>query len=162
MEREERSARARQLADELTARGVRTVALTWVDNAGVTRVKTVPAGRFGHAAAWGIGMSPVFDVFLVDDSITTSTHAGGPTGDLRLYPDLERLTILAGQPGWAWAPADRLTQEASPTPVASGRSPGPRPSAPGSAASTCGWRSRSSGSSVPTMRRPLATDRPTG
>ncbi len=56
-------------------------------------------------------MSPVFDVFVVDDSITTSRSAGGPTGDLRLYPDLDRACVLAAQPGWAWAPVDRVTQE---------------------------------------------------
>jgi glutamine synthetase len=114
MERDERRARARQLTDELTALGVRAVALTFVDNAGVTRVKTVPVARLAHAAAWGVGMSPVFDVFLLDDSITTSRHVGGPVGDLRLFPDLEQLTVLVAQPGWAWAPADRLTQEGEP------------------------------------------------
>ena len=36
---------------------------------------------------------------------------GGPDGDLRLYPDLDRLVPLAGQPGWAWAPVDRITQD---------------------------------------------------
>jgi glutamine synthetase len=105
-----------QLGDDLAARGVRAVALTFVDNAGITRVKTVPVGRLAHAAQWGIGMSPVFDVFLVDDSITSSRHVGGPAGDLRLYPDLDRLTVLAGQPGWAWAPADRRTQDGEPYP----------------------------------------------
>src|SRR5205085_6240664 len=102
---------ARESTDVLAGAGVKAVALTWVDNAGVTRVKTVPLTRLEHAVRWGIGMSPVFDVFCVDDSITTSAHIGGPVGDLRLYPDLDRLTILAGQPGWAWAPVDRLTQE---------------------------------------------------
>jgi glutamine synthetase len=56
-------------------------------------------------------MSPVFDVFLVDDSITSSRFAGGPSGDLRLYPDLDRVCVLAAQPGWAWAPVDRRTQD---------------------------------------------------
>jgi len=50
-------------------------------------------------------------VFLVDDSITASPHIGGPTGDLRLLPDVGQLVALAGQPGWAWAPADRFTQD---------------------------------------------------
>lgn len=109
--REQRAERARQLAADLDARGVRTVALTFVDNAGITRVKSVPLARLPHAAGWGVGMSPVFDVFLLDDSITTSRHIGGPAGDLRLYPDLDRLTALAAQPGWAWAPADRRTQD---------------------------------------------------
>jgi glutamine synthetase len=87
------------------------VALTFVDNAGITRVKAVPTARLAAAVDGGVGMSPVFDVFVVDDSITTSEHIGGPVGDLRLYPDLKRLVVLAAQPGWAWAPADRRTQQ---------------------------------------------------
>ncbi|HWD07771.1 MAG TPA: glutamine synthetase family protein [Actinomycetota bacterium] len=106
--------RARQLAEELGARGVNAVALTWVDNAGIARVKAVPTERLVDAVIRGVGMSPVFDVFVVDDSITTSTHIGGPVGDLRLFPDLNRLTPLVAQPGWAWAAADRRTQEGEP------------------------------------------------
>ncbi len=87
------------------------IALCWIDNAGIARVKAIPAGRLDRAAGWGIGMSPVFDVFLVNDEITTSEHIGGPGGDLRLVPDLDRAAALAGQPGWAWAPVDRFTQE---------------------------------------------------
>lgn len=109
--RAELSARAQAAAEALRAEGVTMVALCWVDNTGVTRVKTTPIGRLGRVAGWGIGMSPVFDVFLIDDSITTSPLIGGPDGDLRLIPDLDRLTVLAGQPGWAWAPADRYTQD---------------------------------------------------
>jgi glutamine synthetase len=103
--------RARPAAERLAAAGVTIVALSWIDNAGVARAKTIPLARLEHAAGWGIGMSPVFDVFLVNDDITTSPHIGGPGGDLRLVPDLERLAVLAGQPGWAWAPVDRYTQE---------------------------------------------------
>ncbi|WP_351224418.1 glutamine synthetase family protein [Streptomyces sp. NPDC002133] len=98
----------------LRAEGVHGAALTWVDNAGLTRVKAVPVGRLAQAAARGVGMSPVFDVYLVDDSITTSRHIGGPDGDLRLVPDLDRLTVLAAQPGWAWAPVDRYDQQGRP------------------------------------------------
>lgn len=36
---------------------------------------------------------------------------GGPDGDLRHVPDLDRLVVLDAQPGWAWAPVDRLTQD---------------------------------------------------
>ncbi|MBR7676107.1 glutamine synthetase [Streptomyces daliensis] len=73
------------------------MALTWVDVAGITRVKAVPTDRLASAARTGVGMSPVFDVYLVDDSATTSPHIGGPDGDLRLRPDLARLTPLAAQ-----------------------------------------------------------------
>ena len=90
------------------------LAVCWIDNAGITRVKSIPAGRLERAAGWGIGMSPVFDIFVVDDSITTSKHISGPAGDLRLMPDLERVTPLAALPGWSLAPADRYTQEGAP------------------------------------------------
>ncbi|MFE0461605.1 glutamine synthetase [Kitasatospora sp. NPDC058965] len=109
--RAERAARARVAAARLAAEGVAGVVLSWVDNAGLARVKAVPVRRLEAAAAWGVGAAPCFDVFLVDDSITTSRHIGGPAGDLRLVPDLDRLTRLAAQPGWAWAPADRFAQD---------------------------------------------------
>jgi glutamine synthetase len=102
---------ARERAEVLAGGGIRIVALTFVDNAGVTRVKAVPVERLEVAATDGVGMSPVFDVFLLDDSITASEFIGGPVGDLRLFPDLDRLTVLAAMPGWAWAPVDRWTQE---------------------------------------------------
>ena len=102
------------MAAALADRGIAAVALTYVDNSGITRVKTVPVGRLADAVVSGVGMSPVFDVFLVDDSTTTSAHIGGPVGDLRLYPDLDALCRLSGQPGWAWAPADRYTQQGQP------------------------------------------------
>ncbi|MFJ9737333.1 glutamine synthetase [Streptomyces sp. NPDC101166] len=103
--------RARALAAELPGRGVHGVVLAYVDTAGVGRVKTVPVARLASATAWGVGMSPVFDTFLADDRIVSTDVLGSPDGDLRLYPDLDRLVVLAAQPGWAWAPVDRITQD---------------------------------------------------
>ena len=132
--REEQERKARTLTFGLIEDGVEGVALSYVDNAGITRVKSVPVEKLPHAAGWGVGMSPVFDVFCVDDSITSGRIAGGPGGDLRLYPDLDRLVSLAAQPGWAWAPG-----------------------------STSRWASRSSGRSGPTWAassiRPAAVRR---
>ncbi len=109
-ERDHRHALATDLLDDLADRDVVAVAITWVDHSGITRVKSVPLDKLPHAAAHGVGASPVFDAFLLDDSIIAGRHAGGPVGDLRLHPDLDRITVLAGQPGWAWAPADRHDQ----------------------------------------------------
>jgi glutamine synthetase len=109
--------RGQATADVLAEAGVEAVALNWVDNVGITRVKGIPVARLAHVAAWGVGMSTAHDVFGVDDSITTSRHIGGPVGDLRLHPDLNAVTILAGQPGWAWAPVDRWTQDGAPYPA---------------------------------------------
>ncbi|MFD5406058.1 glutamine synthetase family protein [Streptomyces griseorubiginosus] len=108
--------RATVLGEELSGKGVHGVVLAYVDTAGVCRVKTVPTAKLPAAAAWGVGMSPVFDTFLANDSIVTTDTLGSPDGDLRLYPDLDRLVALAGQPGWAWAPVDRITQEGEPHP----------------------------------------------
>ena len=112
-ERERQAEAARLTRTELAERGVVGVAATWVDNSGVTRVKAVPLSRLEVAARWGIGASPVFDAFLPDDDIVAGRVAGGPVGDLRLHPDLDRIVVLAEQPGWAWAPAVRYQQDGS-------------------------------------------------
>ncbi|MFF4694730.1 glutamine synthetase family protein [Streptomyces chattanoogensis] len=113
----ERRGDARELAAWLEREGVRTLALTWVDNAGIARVKAIPAARLAYAAQRGIGMSPVFDVYTSEDVMTESEHISGPSGDLRLFPDPDRITVLAAQPGWAWAPADRYDQKGEPHPA---------------------------------------------
>ncbi|MGH3094929.1 MAG: glutamine synthetase family protein [Streptosporangiales bacterium] len=107
----QRRRRARELVTMLRGRDVDGVVLSFVDTAGVNRIKAVPVERLESAAVWGVGMSPVFDTFLSDDVPITSDELGGPDGDLRLVPDLDALTVLAGQPGWAWAPVDRYTQD---------------------------------------------------
>jgi glutamine synthetase len=101
-------------AEELSAAGVAAIAVTWVDNVGVTRVKAVPTARLPHAVAWGVGMSAVHDVFQVDDSITTGRYIGGPVGDVRLHPDIGALAVLHAEPGWAWAPGNRWAQDGQP------------------------------------------------
>ncbi|MFD0683396.1 glutamine synthetase family protein [Actinomadura fibrosa] len=110
-------ARAAEAARRLAGEDIVAVALTWVDVSGITRTKTVPVSRLEHAAAWGVGMSPVFDVFLLDDSIVSGRYVGGPTGDLRLHPALDRLVPMAALPGWAHAPATRYAQDGTVHPL---------------------------------------------
>ncbi len=112
-------AAARQEAARLGTLDVSVVALTVTDTAGVVRVKAVPVERLADAAVHGVGISPVFDVFTPDDAITATADLGGPDGDLRMVPDLDRLTVLAAQPGWAWAPAGREDQAGRPHPACS-------------------------------------------
>ncbi len=102
----------RDAAVELVAslHDVRLVAATFVDNSGIARVKGVPVERLPEVAQWGVGFSPVADVYLLDDGFTESASAGGPVGDLRLVPDLDALALLPAQPGWAWVPVDRFQQ----------------------------------------------------
>ena len=110
------SAHAEELSGQLAADGVHGIALCYVDTAGVARVKGIPVAGLASAARRGVGMSPVFDTFLSDDSIMNTDVLGGPDGDLRLVPDLARVVRLAGQPGWGWAPVDRRQQDGEPHP----------------------------------------------
>ncbi|MGW0668502.1 glutamine synthetase [Streptomyces sp. NPDC002746] len=114
--RTEGAAQARAAEAQLKAAGVDGVVFGWVDNAGITRVKSVPRTRLAHAAEYGVGAVPCFDLALVDDSFAVTPWSTGPVGDLRLVPDLDRLVPLAAQPGWAWAPADRYAQDGTPHP----------------------------------------------
>lgn len=95
----------------LRAQNVSMIEMSFVDNAGIVRVKTIPAQRLGFAARYGIGVSPCFETFCFDDTLEYGQFLGGPDGDLRLVPDLDRIVPLAAQPGWAWAPADKFVQD---------------------------------------------------
>lgn len=93
--------------EELRAAGVTLVELSFVDNAGITRVKTVPLDRLPTA----VGASPCFETFGSDDVMVAGRYLGGPDGDLRLTPDMSRLVALSAQPGWGWVPADKYDQD---------------------------------------------------
>ena len=115
-ERESRSNEAQARLKPLHDEGIVAVAVTFVDNSGVTRVKSVPFARLPQLAAWGVGISTSFDRFRFDDVIEGPDDGSAPVGDLRLIPDIDRLVPLAGQPGWAWAPASRYSQDGEPHP----------------------------------------------
>ena len=84
------------------------VATSFVDNAGISRVKSVPLDRLPALAAWGVGFSTAFDYFRFDDWVAAPPGGAAPVGDQRIVPDLDRLVVLAAQPGWAWAPGRPL------------------------------------------------------
>lgn len=113
-EREARGAQAEKLVRTLVERDVSMVATTFVDNAGITRVKSVPLKRLPQLAAWGVGASTSFDYFRFDDWLVAPPGGTAPVGDLRIIPDLRRVVPLAAQPGWAWTPGDRYRQDGEP------------------------------------------------
>jgi glutamine synthetase len=104
------------LQKDLSAAGVRNVVGTVVDNSGVTRVKCFPLGKLPSAASSGIGISEVMPLYLVNDHFATGAPISGPTGDLRLFPDIGCLVQLASAPGWAWAPFDQHGQDRKESP----------------------------------------------
>ncbi len=109
-DRDRRMTRAEAIVPDLVDRGVVAVATSFVDNAGISRVKSVPVERLPALAAWGVGFSTAFDYFRFDDWVAAPPGGTAPVGDQRIVPDLERLVVLAAQPGWAWAPGDRFAQ----------------------------------------------------
>ena len=113
-ERDRRRAYAQSLIPRLAARGVVAVATTFVDNSGITRVKSVPLARLPQLASWGAGFSNAFDYFRFDDWVAAPATGEGPVGDLRIIPDLSRAVALTAQPGWAWAPGERYSQDGKP------------------------------------------------
>jgi len=110
VERQARSSRAEAVVAALTAQGVTAFATTFVDNSGIARVKSVPLARLPQLAAWGVGFSTAFDYFRFDDWVAAPASGEGPVGDQRIIPDLDRVVVLAAQPGWAWAPGERWSQ----------------------------------------------------
>ncbi len=113
-DRDLRHARATELAPALADQGVVGVATSFVDNAGISRVKTVPVAKLPALAAWGAGFSAAFDYFRADDWVAAPPSGEGPVGDQRIVPDLSRIVVLAAQSGWAWAPGDRYEQDGRP------------------------------------------------
>ena len=105
-ERDERAARAGRIAADLAERGgVSGVAVTWVDNSGITRVKAVPLGKLERAAAWGIGVSGCFDTFLLDDSAAVA-RGEVPIEPFAIGTDIEATLRARGMASAPLAPAE--------------------------------------------------------
>ncbi|HKS44919.1 MAG TPA: glutamine synthetase family protein [Amycolatopsis sp.] len=100
------------MTSELT--GARLLAGTVVDPAGVLRSKQVPIAHAGIFASSGMGASPSWNVFCIDNAVSF-TPRFGVVGDLRLRIDLSTARLLGD--GLAWSPADLVTQHGEPTAV---------------------------------------------
>jgi glutamine synthetase len=101
----------------LEADGVTTLAGTVVNSAGLTHAKTVPLRRAGAFADPGLGASPVWHVFTIDQAGIAVGGALGVVGDQRIRIDLGALRILGD--GLAWAPGSFYDQDGSPDPYCS-------------------------------------------
>ncbi len=101
---------SRIILEELEERNVEAVALAFVDSAGIARMKCVPITRLERVAKFGVGFSVVFTGAQADDAFAPVPGITGPTGDLRLVPDLGAAAVLDCSPGWAWAPVDQCDQ----------------------------------------------------
>jgi glutamine synthetase len=99
---------------QLEADGVATLIGTVVNPAGLTLAKTVPLRRMGTFADPGLGASPVWHVFAIDQVGTVFGENTGVIGDQRIRIDLSALRILGD--GLAWAPGAFFNQDGSADP----------------------------------------------
>jgi glutamine synthetase len=97
---------------QLEAEGVDTVIGTTVNPAGLTLAKTVPIRRTNAFANPGLGASPSWHVFAIDQTGIAFTPEAGVIGDHRLRIDLSALRIVGD--GLAWAPAAFFEQDDTP------------------------------------------------
>jgi glutamine synthetase len=102
---------------QLEADGVATLIGTVVNPAGLTHAKTVPLRRMGAFADPGLGASPVWHVFTIDQTGIVFGENTGVVGDQRIRIDLSALRILGD--GLAWAPGAFFNQDGSPDPYCS-------------------------------------------
>jgi glutamine synthetase len=102
---------------QLEADGVATLIGTVVNPAGLTHAKTVPLRRMGTFADPGLGASPVWHVFAIDQTGVVFGDAIGVVGDQRIRIDLGALRILGD--GLAWAPGAFFNQDGSADPYCS-------------------------------------------
>ena len=75
---------------DLLDRGIELIAISFVDNAGLTRAKSITAAKAEAAATRGVGSPHAFSIFQGDDGMSTATGFEA-VGDTRLVPDLDRL-----------------------------------------------------------------------
>ena len=97
---------------QLEAEGVDVVIGTVVNPAGLIQAKTVPIRRTNTFADPGVGASPVWNVFAIDQTGVAFTDDFGVIGDQRLRIDLSALRIIGD--GIAWAPGSLFEQDGTP------------------------------------------------
>jgi glutamine synthetase len=102
---------------QLEAEGVDTVIGTVVNPAGLTLAKTVPIRQTSTFANPGLGASPSWHAFAIDQTGIAFTPDVGVVGDQRLRIDLSALRIVGD--GLAWAPAAFFEQDGTPVPTCS-------------------------------------------
>jgi len=100
---------------QLEANGVGTVIGTVVSPSGLTLAKTVPTRRAPAFADPGLGASPVWHVFAIDQAGIAFTDDISVVGDQRLRIDPAELRAIGG--GLAWSPASFFDQDGVPVPA---------------------------------------------
>lgn len=99
-----------EIASDLAERGIRNLLFTMTDQAGIQRIKLLPASRIPGAVNRGVGFSLTSALLLCsDDAIADLEEFPQAQGDVRLFADYDALRVIDAQAGLAWAPADQRT-----------------------------------------------------
>jgi glutamine synthetase len=99
---------------QLAANGFVALVGTVVNPAGLVHAKTVPLARAEAFVNPGLGASPVWHVFAIDQAGVVTGGAIGVVGDLRIRIDWTAVRVLGD--GLAWAPGSFFTQDGAPDP----------------------------------------------
>ncbi|MEE3064466.1 MAG: glutamine synthetase family protein [Actinomycetota bacterium] len=102
---------------QLEAEGVDTVIGTVVNPAGLTHAKAVPIRRTNAFVDPGLGASPSWHGFAIDQTGIAFTEDVGVIGDQRVRIDLSALRGIGD--GLAWAPGSFFEQDGAPVPACS-------------------------------------------
>lgn len=102
---------------QLCADGVVALIGTVVNPAGLIHAKTVPLARASVFVDPGLGASPVWHVFAIDQAGVVTGGSVGVVGDLRIRVDPDAVRVLGD--GFAWAPGSFFHQDGSPDPFCS-------------------------------------------
>lgn len=100
---------------QLKANGATTVLGTVVNPAGLTEAKMVPIGRINAFADPGLGASPVWHGFAIDQLGVVKTDSVGVVGDQRVRIDLRALHGIGD--GFVWAPGEFFDQDGARIPL---------------------------------------------
>jgi glutamine synthetase len=101
----------------LETSGVEAVIGTVVNPAGLIHAKVVPLRRSTAFAEAGLGASPVWHGFAIDQAGIAFTEGIGVVGDQRIHIDSAALRVIGD--GLAWAPGQFFEQDGTPVPACS-------------------------------------------
>ena len=88
---------------------------TIVNPAGLTLAKTVPAGGAARFVDPGLGASPTWHGFVIDQAGIAFTHDISVVGDERVRIDADALRVI--DDGLAWAPGSFYDKDGKPVPA---------------------------------------------
>jgi glutamine synthetase len=107
-----------QTKADLNLDQIKALIISNLDNAGVSRVKVIPASKVDGAFRNGCGISKSVGILMAaDDHVTESADIDAVVGDLRGIPDRSSLSLLDKAIGLAWAPADLVDMHGRPFPT---------------------------------------------